>query len=140
MYISWDLWKILNLYLKGCNLFLNPVESGGGIKTKLVEALAYDLNAVSTGNGAIGVDPELCNGKLIICSDNNWNSFADAVFRAIDIKQGHTGCLLSTFLLGKYYPPCSGVYCRLIDRRSTINDTKSGTNENKKPPAGGLNS
>jgi len=77
----------LNLYLKGCNLFLNPVESGGGIKTKLVEALAYDLNAVSTGNGAIGVDPELCNGKLIICSDNNWNSFADAVFRAVDIKR-----------------------------------------------------
>ena len=52
-----------------------------------MEALAYDLNAVSTGNGAIGVDPELCNGKLIVCSDNNWNSFADAVFRAIDIKR-----------------------------------------------------
>ncbi len=47
----------LEQYLTGCNVFLNPVLSGGGIKTKLVEALAYDLNAVSTENGAIGIDP-----------------------------------------------------------------------------------
>ncbi len=61
----------LELYLTGCNVFLNPVRSGGGIKTKLVEALAYNLNAVSTENGAIGIDPGLCNGKLIVCPDDN---------------------------------------------------------------------
>ncbi|HEY2648320.1 MAG TPA: glycosyltransferase family 4 protein, partial [Puia sp.] len=76
----------LELYLTGCNVFLNPVQSGGGIKTKLVEALAFNLNTVSTDNGAIGLDPALCNGKLIVCPDSDWNSFAEAVARAISMK------------------------------------------------------
>jgi polysaccharide biosynthesis protein PslH len=76
----------LELYLTGCDVFLNPVLSGGGIKTKLVEALAYNLSTVSTENGAIGVDPGLCNGKLFICADHDWNSFADAAFRATEMK------------------------------------------------------
>ena len=75
----------LDLYLLGCRTFLNPVRSGGGIKTKLVEALAFDLNVVSTENGAIGVDPGLCNGKLIICPDDDWNSFAESIIRSVDI-------------------------------------------------------
>lgn len=37
----------ISLYFKGCNVFINPVQIGGGIKTKLVEALGYNLNAVS---------------------------------------------------------------------------------------------
>jgi len=77
----------LELYLTGCNVFLNPVQSGGGIKTKLVEALAYNLNAVSTENGAIGIDASLCNGKLLICPDSDWNSFADAISRAIQLNK-----------------------------------------------------
>jgi polysaccharide biosynthesis protein PslH len=76
----------LELFLTGCDVFLNPVQSGGGIKTKLVEALAFNLNAVSTENGAIGVDPRLCNGKLIVCKDNEWDLFAEAVSRAIKIN------------------------------------------------------
>ncbi len=56
----------ISLYFKGSDIFLNPVIEGGGIKTKLVEALGHNLNAVSTHNGAIGVDPALCNGKLVI--------------------------------------------------------------------------
>jgi polysaccharide biosynthesis protein PslH len=75
----------LDLYLTGCDVFLNPVRSGGGIKTKLVEALAYNLTAVSTVNGAIGIDPKLCNGKLMICPDHNWSLFAEAIVRAIDL-------------------------------------------------------
>src|SRR5450432_551623 len=76
----------LELFLTGSDVFLNPVLSGGGIKTKLVEALAFNLNAVSTENGAIGVDPRLCNGKLIICKDNDWNLFAESVSGAIKIN------------------------------------------------------
>jgi polysaccharide biosynthesis protein PslH len=74
----------LNLYLKGCRTFLNPVSSGGGIKTKLVEALSFDLNVVSTRNGAIGVDPSLCNGKLTICGDEDWASFAESVIQSVN--------------------------------------------------------
>jgi hypothetical protein len=71
----------LEHYLTGCQVFLNPVNSGGGIKTKLVEALAYGLDAVSSENGVIGVDPGICNGKLAVCADGDWKAFAEAVFR-----------------------------------------------------------
>ena len=76
----------LERYLTGSDVFLNPVRSGGGIKTKLVEALAYNLTTVSTRNGAIGVDPSICNGKLIITADHNWSLFAESIIRAIDMK------------------------------------------------------
>jgi polysaccharide biosynthesis protein PslH len=76
----------LELYLTGCDVFLNPVQSGGGIKTKLVEALAFNLNAISTENGAIGIDPAHCNGKLMVCPDNDWNSFTEAISRAVNLN------------------------------------------------------
>lgn len=77
----------LELFLTGCDVFLNPVASGGGIKTKLVEALAYNLNAVSTENGAIGIESSLCNGKLLVCPDGDWNLFAESVARAMVLNR-----------------------------------------------------
>ncbi len=62
----------INIYFKGADVFINPVNDGGGIKTKLVEALGYNLNAVSTINGAIGIDENICNGKLLICENDDW--------------------------------------------------------------------
>jgi hypothetical protein len=58
-------------------VFINPVTEGGGIKTKLVEALGYNMNAVSTAEGAIGVEEKLCNGKLYLSSNQDWQMFAD---------------------------------------------------------------
>jgi polysaccharide biosynthesis protein PslH len=72
----------VNAYFKGADIFLNPVNEGGGIKTKLVEALGNNLNAVSTVNGAIGVDAEWCNNKLFICSNDEWNEFAALIIKA----------------------------------------------------------
>ena len=66
----------ISVYFKGADVFINPVTDGGGIKTKLVEALAYDLNVVSTFNGAIGVDENICNGKLFLCGNDDWHHFA----------------------------------------------------------------
>jgi len=76
----------ISLYFKAADVFLNPTVEGGGIKTKLVEALGYNTNAVSTVNGAIGVDTTLCNGKLLIVEDNNWESFVDRIVEAAEIK------------------------------------------------------
>jgi polysaccharide biosynthesis protein PslH len=76
----------LEHYLNGCQVFLNPVISGGGIKTKLVEALSYNLNAVSSENGAVGIDARLCNGKLIVCPDNDWHKFAGGIEQAAAIN------------------------------------------------------
>jgi len=75
----------ISIYFKGVDVFINPVTNGGGIKTKLVEALGYNLNAVSTLNGAIGVDENICNGKLLLSESLNWQSFADKMEMAVDI-------------------------------------------------------
>jgi polysaccharide biosynthesis protein PslH len=69
----------ISLYFKGADVFLNPILGGGGIKTKLVEALGYNLNAVSTENGAIGVDPAVCNGKLLVAPDGDWEAFCNRI-------------------------------------------------------------
>lgn len=68
----------IEIYFKGADTFLNPVTEGGGIKTKLIEALSYNLNAVSTRNGAFGIDAKLTNNKLVITGNNDWVSFAKA--------------------------------------------------------------
>jgi glycosyltransferase involved in cell wall biosynthesis len=76
----------ISIYFKAADVFINPTVEGGGIKTKLVEALGYNTNTVSTVNGAIGVDPALCNGKLFIVEDNNWESFVNGIIAASEIK------------------------------------------------------
>lgn len=72
----------IELYFRGADVFLNPISEGGGIKTKLVEALGNDLNSVSTRNGAIGVNPDICNGKLLVCDDGDWKAFAGLIPQA----------------------------------------------------------
>lgn len=74
-------------YFKGADVFINPVTEGGGIKTKLVEALGYNSTAVSTFNGAIGVDKNLCNGKLLLAENEDWPAFAANMEQAITINQ-----------------------------------------------------
>jgi glycosyltransferase involved in cell wall biosynthesis len=72
----------VGLYFKAADLFINPVTEGGGIKTKLVEALGHNVNAVSTVNGAIGVNPEWCNGKLFVSGNSDWPTFVQNIIRA----------------------------------------------------------
>ncbi|HEY4876423.1 MAG TPA: glycosyltransferase [Puia sp.] len=67
----------VSVYFKGAEVFLNPITEGGGIKTKLVEALGYNLNAVSTQHGAIGINPDWCNNKLQICENSDWKFFVE---------------------------------------------------------------
>lgn len=69
----------INLYFKGADIFINPVIDGGGIKTKLVEALGYNLSVISSLSGAIGVPPEITGNKLKIIEDGDWQSFANQI-------------------------------------------------------------
>lgn len=72
----------ISLYFKGADIFINPVTDGGGIKTKLVEALGFDLFCISTKNGAIGVPINICNHRLTIIEDNHFDAFANSIITA----------------------------------------------------------
>src|SRR5207253_1832471 len=75
----------ISTYFKGSDIFINPVSDGGGIKTKLVEALGYGLNAVSTIIGSTGVNQDLCNGKLLLSGNDDWREFANNMKAAKEI-------------------------------------------------------
>ena len=90
-----DLWKNIiytgfvddiDLYIKGADLHINPIISGGGVKTKVIEALGYSKPVISFSTGAIGVKTELCENKLFTCDDNDYSSFADLIQKAIAME------------------------------------------------------
>lgn len=68
------------VYFKGADIFLNPLATGGGIKTKLVEALGYNLYVVSLRDGAIGIPAGVSGDKMVVVADDNdVQAFANAV-------------------------------------------------------------
>lgn len=71
-------------YFTGADLLLNTVLSGGGVKTKLVEAIGCNTTVVSTTTGAIGVDAAVCGDKLQVVPDNDWDAFVRSI-------QAHAG-------------------------------------------------
>lgn len=69
----------IELYFKGADLFLNTVQSGGGIKTKMVEAIAFGTTVITTETGAAGIHRSICGKKLVVVPDNDWDGFARAI-------------------------------------------------------------
>ena len=72
----------IDRYTIAADILLNAVTSGGGIKTKVVEALAMNTTVISTINGATGVSEIVCGGKLILTPDNDWTTFAEKTYQA----------------------------------------------------------
>lgn len=72
----------IETYFKAADIFLNPVISGGGIKTKMVEAIAFGATVIATATGATGIRTEVCGKKLAIVKANNWNEFSNAIITA----------------------------------------------------------
>ncbi len=74
----------IKTYFLGADIFINPVIDGGGIKTKLVEALGYNLSVVSTVSGAIGVPLGIVESKMCVVNDNDWEGFGGEII-SIDV-------------------------------------------------------
>ncbi|HSC36404.1 MAG TPA: glycosyltransferase family 4 protein, partial [Chitinophagaceae bacterium] len=87
-------------YFMAADVFLNPVIEGGGIKTKLVDALGYNCNVVSSRNGAIGVAPEWCNDKLLVTDNYDWQAFADAIPAAAALQNDIPAAFFDRFYWG----------------------------------------
>jgi glycosyltransferase involved in cell wall biosynthesis len=73
-------------YFLGSDIFINPVIEGGGIKTKLVEALAWGLTCISTEDGALGIPLLLTGDKLITVPNGDWKSFNQEILKAAEHK------------------------------------------------------
>ncbi len=80
----------LDLLVKAADISLNPIESGGGIKTKVIESIGLNTDVVSTKTGATGIDPLICGHKLRIVEKNNWEAFAQEIIHKLDEKPTST--------------------------------------------------
>lgn len=69
----------INIYFKAADIFLNPILSGGGVKTKAIEAIAMNCTVISTELGAMGIKKEVCGDKLKIVAAGEWKTFGDLV-------------------------------------------------------------
>lgn len=69
--------------IQNCEIMLNPLTQGGGIKTKAVEALAYNKTVISTRSGAAGLDLVPLAPKLQISEDGDWEGFAENLVHAL---------------------------------------------------------
>jgi len=72
----------ISVYFKAADVFLNPILTGGGVKTKAIEALAMNCAVVSTPLGALGLKREVCGGKLRIVPEGAWQQFAEEIVAA----------------------------------------------------------
>jgi hypothetical protein len=69
--------------LDAADIMLNPLLSGGGIKTKAVEALGNNIKVVSTQNGAGGLDTAVCGNMLYISKDHDWDQYVSHIVEAM---------------------------------------------------------
>lgn len=80
----------IDVYYKAADVFLNSVLSGGGIKTKMVESVAYGTTVVSTQTGATGIDKTVCGSKLLIVADGDWEAFTGSIVSSAQERAGVT--------------------------------------------------
>lgn len=73
----------LDMFLKACNVMLNPVLKGGGVKTKVIEALGYNKMVVSCESGAAGIQQNACGTNLQVLPDNDWDAFVQTTIAAM---------------------------------------------------------
>ena len=69
----------IDQYTKAADIFLNPVNTGGGVKTKMIEAIGLGATVIATENGAIGVDKEACGEKIKIVKNDGWEEFVNQI-------------------------------------------------------------
>jgi glycosyltransferase involved in cell wall biosynthesis len=90
----------IETYFKGSDLFLNPVQSGGGIKTKMVEAIGFGTTVIATHNGAAGIDRDVCGNKLIEIPGSNAKYFANAITKHVSDNSITPSEYYDTYFLG----------------------------------------
>ncbi len=88
-------------YFKAADIFLSPIVGGGGIKTKVVEAIGLGNTVITTANAAIGLNIAACGNKLQILDNNDWQGFTQAAIQSI--KKGDYLAVTPSSFYDYYY-------------------------------------
>lgn len=73
----------IETYIDGADVMINPILSGGGVKTKAIDTLGRGQVVISTQTGAEGINPQVCGNNLLIADDNNWQQFVNIILKVL---------------------------------------------------------
>jgi len=99
----------INEYIDGCDVMINPILSGGGVKTKAIDTLARSQTVISTQIGAEGINANVCGNNLQISNNQDWSAFTDKIITHVNSEKGNS---ISDDFYKTYYWP------NIIDRLS----------------------
>ncbi len=74
----------IETYIDGVDVMINPILSGGGVKTKAIDTLGRGQVVISTKTGAEGINPTVCGKNLRIAADGNWQAFTQLLNQQLD--------------------------------------------------------
>ncbi len=77
-------------YYKGCDCFINPVTLGSGLKTKLVEALANNIDIISVESSTLAIDAIYSDQKIKLIPDYDWDAFVLAMCQQSNLTKEKT--------------------------------------------------
>lgn len=73
--------KDLAPIIQTADIVLNPVQAGGGVKTKAIEALALNTTVVSSQSGAEGIVQDACGEQLIVVNNKDWDQYVQQIIQ-----------------------------------------------------------
>jgi hypothetical protein len=99
----------INEYIDGSDVMINPILSGGGVKTKAIDTLARNQTVISTQTGAEGIDAIVCGNNLQIAVNHDWSAFTDKIIT--QLNRDNRNSISDDFYKTYYWP-------NIIDRLS----------------------
>jgi len=84
-------------YFAAADVFIDPVNAAGGIQTKIIEALGYDLNVVCFEELADKKMLSLSDGKIFVSGKNDIDTFMKNIFLAMEKKNPVTAAFFEYF-------------------------------------------
>lgn len=103
--------KDIDVYFAACDVFINPVVEGGGVKTKLIEALGFGKESITYFSGSFGAEPQATGGRLHIVEDYNAEKFAEAMIQSLSNPvEDSNAAFYETYNWAKIAAKISAVY------------------------------
>lgn len=78
-YIEAGFVEDINQYVMAADLLLNPIQKGGGVKTKIIESISMGTPVLTTTAGAVGIDRNITGNYMQVLSDGAWDQWAPSI-------------------------------------------------------------
>ncbi len=90
------------------DVFINPVTEGGGIQTKIIDALAQHTTVVSFACGANGIDTNVTGNQLQVCADGDYRQMVQLINTAMNQNLSTPAIFFETYSWAFYLQQLMG--------------------------------